>query len=59
MNIEQLVSVLKGLYNIESPRLYGQSWYEYYIKWVLLAYLIYEFNKKQQGIKTRKYSWNI
>ncbi|NSB12611.1 transposase [Clostridium beijerinckii] len=59
LKIEQLFSVLKGLYNLENPRLYGQARYERHIKLVLLAYLIDEFNKKQQGIKTRKYPWNI
>ncbi|WP_035790364.1 transposase, partial [Clostridium beijerinckii] len=59
LKIEQLFSVLKGLYNLENPRLYGQARYERHIKWVLLAYLIDEFNKKQQGIKTRKYPWNL
>ncbi|WP_394903442.1 transposase [Clostridium butyricum] len=46
LKIEQLFSVLKGLYNLENPRLYGQARYEHHIKWVLLAYLINEFNKK-------------
>ena len=59
LKIEQLFSVLKGLYNLENPRLYGQARYERHIKWVLLAYLIDEFNKKQQGIKSRKYPWNL
>ncbi|NFI94904.1 transposase [Clostridium botulinum] len=59
LKIEQLFSVLKGLYNLENPRLYGQARYERHIKWVLLAYLVDEFNKKQQGIKTRKYPWNL
>lgn len=59
LKIEQLFSVLKGLYNLENPRLYGQAGYERHIKWVLLAYLIDEFNKKQQGIKSRKYPWNL
>lgn len=59
LKIEQLFSVLKGLYNLENSRLYGQARYERHIKWILLAYLIDEFNKKQQGIKTRKYLWNI
>ncbi|SUY48509.1 transposase, IS4 family protein [Clostridium putrefaciens] len=59
LKIEQLFSVLKGLYNLENPRLYGKIRYERYIKWVLLLYLIDEFNKKQQGIKTRKYPWNV
>jgi len=59
LKIEQLFSVLKGLYNLENPRLYGQSRYERHIKWVLLSYLIDEFNKKQQGIKSRKYPWNL
>jgi len=58
-NIEQLFPVLKGLYNLENPRLYGQARYERHIKWVLVAYLIDEYNKKQQGIKTRKYPWNL
>ena len=57
LKIEQLFSVLKGLYNLENPRLYGQARYERHIKWVLLAYLIDEFNKKKQGIKSRKYPW--
>jgi len=26
---------------------------------LLLAYLIDEFNKKLQGIKSRKYPWNL
>lgn len=48
-------SMLKGFYNLENPRLYGQARYECHIKWLLLAYLVDEFNKKQQGIKSRKY----
>ena len=59
LKIEQLFSILKGLYNLENPRLYGQARYERHIKWVLLAYLVDEFNKKQQGIKSRKYPWNL
>ena len=59
LKIEQLFSVLKGLYNLENPRLYGQARYERHIKWVLLAYLVDEFNKKQQGITSRKYPWNL
>lgn len=59
LKIEQLFSVLKGLYNLENPRLYGQARYERHIKWVLLAYLVDDFNKKQQGIKSRKYPWNL
>ena len=46
LKIEQLFSVLKGLYNLENPRLYGQARYERHIKWVLLSYLIDDFNKK-------------
>lgn len=30
LKIEQLFSVLKGLYNLENPRLYGQARYERY-----------------------------
>ncbi|NFO99279.1 hypothetical protein FDC62_14215, partial [Clostridium botulinum] len=41
----QLFSILKGLYNLENPRLYGQKRYERHVKWVLLSYLIDEFNK--------------
>ena len=48
LKIEQLFSVLIGLYNLENPRLYWQARYERHIKWVLLAYLVDEFNKKQQ-----------
>ena len=59
LKIEQLFSILKGLYNLENPRLYGQARYERHIKWVLLAYLVDDFNKKQQGIKSRKYPWNL
>ena len=59
LKIEQLFSVLKVLYNLENPRLYGQARYERHIKWVLLAYLIDEFNKKQEGINSRKYPWNL
>ena len=59
LKIEQLFSMLKGLYNLENPRLYGKTRYERHIKWVLLAYLVDEFNKKQQGIKSRKYPWNL
>ncbi|MGU8168347.1 transposase, partial [Clostridium perfringens] len=40
LKIEQLFSTLKGLYNLENPRLYGQARYERHIKWVLLAYLV-------------------
>lgn len=32
LKIEQLFSVLKGLYNLENPRLYGQARYECHIK---------------------------
>ncbi|WP_243124237.1 transposase [Clostridium tyrobutyricum] len=59
IKIEQLFSVLKGLYNLENPRLYGKNRYERHIKWVLLAYLIDEFNKNKNGIKSRKYPWNL
>ncbi|WP_243652128.1 transposase [Clostridium tyrobutyricum] len=59
IKIEQLFSVLKGLYNLENPRLYGKNCYERHIKWVLLAYLIDEFNKNKNGIKSRKYPWNL
>ena len=59
LKIEQLFSTLKVLYNLENPRLYGQARYERHIKWVLLAYLVDDFNKKQQGIKSRKYPWNL
>ena len=59
LKIQQLFSTLKGLYNLENPRLYGQARYERHIKWVLLAYLVDDFNKKQQGIKSRKYPWNL
>lgn len=50
LKIEQLFSVLKGLYNLENPRLYGQARYECHIKQVLLAYLIDEYNKKKSSI---------
>jgi hypothetical protein len=56
LKIEQLFSVLKGLYNLENPRLYGQARYERHIKWVLLAYLIDEFNKKTAWNKIEKIS---
>lgn len=59
LKIEQLFSILKGLYNLENPRLYGQARYERHIKWVLLAYLIDEYNKKEAGITSRKYPWNL
>lgn len=55
LKIEQVFSVLKGLYDLENSALYVKARYEYHIKWVLLAYLVDEFNKRQQGIKTRKY----
>ncbi len=32
LKIEQLFSVLKGLYNLENPRLYGQARYQRHIK---------------------------
>ena len=54
LKIEQLFSILKGLYNLENPRLYEKARYERHIKWVLLSYLVDEFNKKQQEIKSRK-----
>lgn len=56
--IEQLFSILKGQYYLENARLYGQRRYERHIRWVLLAYLIDEYNKKLQGINSRKYPWN-
>ncbi len=59
LKIEQLFSVLKGLYNLENPRLYGKNRYERHIKWVLMSYLIDEYNKKKDNIKTRKYPWNL
>jgi hypothetical protein len=59
IKIEQLFSMLKGLYNLENPSLYGKKRYERHVKWVLLSYLIDEFNKKEQGIKSRKYPWNL
>src|SRR3712207_9557668 len=37
LKIEQLFSMLKGLYNLENPRLYGQKRYERHVKWVLLS----------------------
>ncbi len=27
--------------------------------WVLMSYLIDEYNKKKDNIKTRKYPWNL
>ena len=36
LKIEQLFSILKGLYNLENPRLYEKTRYERHIKWVLL-----------------------
>lgn len=46
LKIEQLFSVLKGLYNLENLRFYGPARYERHIKWVLLSYLVDEFNKQ-------------
>ncbi|WP_242844575.1 transposase [Clostridium novyi] len=59
LKIEQLFSILKGLYNLENPKLYGQKRYEHHIKWVLLSYLIDEFNKFNSKIYSRKYPWNL
>ena len=59
IKIEQLFSVLKGLYNLENPRLYGENRYKRYIKWVLMSYLIDKLSKKKANIKTRKYPWNL
>ena len=59
LKIEQLFSVLKGLYNLENPRLYGKNRYKRHVKWVLMSYLIDEYNKKKDNIKTRKYHWNL
>lgn len=59
LKIEQLFSVLKGLYNLENPRLYGEERYKRHVKWVLMSYLIDESNKKKDNIKTRKYPWNL
>lgn len=59
LKIEQLFSVLKGLYNLENPRLYGKNRYKRHVKWVLMSYLIDEYNKKKDNIKTRKYPWNL
>lgn len=58
IKIEQLFSVLKGLYNLENPQLYGINRYTRHIKWVLMSYLIDELIKKKANIKTRKYLWN-
>lgn len=55
IKMEQLFFVLKGLYKLENPKPYGQKCYERHIKWVLLSYLIHGFNKKEQGITSRKY----
>ncbi|WP_420865156.1 hypothetical protein [Clostridium novyi] len=52
-------SILKGLYNLENPRLYGQKRYERHVKWVLLSHLIDEFNKVNSKISSRKYPWNL
>ena len=59
IKIEQLFSVLKGLYNLENPRLYGENHYKRYIKQVLMSYLIDKLSKKKANIKTRKYPWNL
>ena len=59
LKIEQLFSVLKGLYNLENPRLYGKNRYKRHVKLVLMSYLIDEYNKKKDNIKTRKYPWNL
>ncbi|MGL5243646.1 MAG: transposase [Sarcina sp.] len=59
IKIEQLFSILKGLYNLENPRLYGKNRYKRHVKWVLMSYLIDEYNKKKDNIKTRKYPWNV
>lgn len=59
LKIEQLFSVLKGLYNLENLRLYGKNRYKRHVKWVLMSYLIDEYNKKKDNIKTRKYPWNL
>ncbi len=58
ISIEQLFSILKGLYNLENPRLYGMRRYQRHIRWVLFTYLVDEAIKKQQGIFNRKYPWN-
>lgn len=57
--IEHLFSVLKGLYHLENPRLYGHKRYERHVMWVLFSYLVDEFIKKGQGITSRKYPWNL
>ena len=43
---------------LENPRLYGKQRYTRHIQWVLFAYLLDEYIKKQEGIKSRKYPWN-
>lgn len=50
--------MLKDLYNLENPRLYGINRYIQHIKWVLMPYLIDELIKKKANIKIRKYPWN-
>ena len=57
--IEHLFSILKGLYHLENPRLYGHKRYERHVMWVLFSYLVDEFIKKGQGITSRKYPWNL
>ena len=59
IKIEQLFSVLKSLYNLENPRLYGENRYKRHIKCVLMSYLIDELSKKKANIKTRKYTWSL
>ncbi|MGL5612562.1 transposase [Cetobacterium sp.] len=59
LKIEQLFSVLKGLYNLENPRLYGINRYKRHVKWCLMAYLIDEYRKKSLKIVSRKYPWNL
>jgi len=57
--IEQLFSTLKRLYNLENPRLYGKQRYTRHIQWVLFSYFLDEYIKKQEGINSRKYPWNL
>jgi len=59
IKIEQLFSSLKGMYNLENPRLYGFKRYFRHVSWVLMCYLIDELIKKNEGINSRKYPWNI
>lgn len=58
IEIERLFAILKQLYNIENPRLYGFNRYFRHVSWALFLYLLDKLTAKNKGKKTNKFPWN-